>query len=597
MSQTVPVSGAASGAARRLATPFGFALLLALGMFAVQAVSGFPRLTDANGDNDSLLRLVQVRDLMAGQGWFDLTQLRLGPDGLLMHWSRLVDLPIALLIGLFGLLPAPPQMAEWAAMVAWPFLLLIAALWFLIRAAVRLGGDEAMLPAGILGAIAMYHLGLFAAGTLDHHNVQLVLVLAVLALLAGQPTLRAGLAAGLAAALMLAVGMETLPLLAAAGVVVALRFWWAGRSEAPFAAGFGLGLGGTALLILAATVRPSQWLAPACDAFSIAQAASAAVAGLGLAAAALAPLPATRAARTLSLAGIGLAVVGLAVIFFPACLADPYAGLDPRLQRYWLRAVTEAQPFLSVLRSNQAQAAAFYVTPLIGLGACAWMLRRRGASRALVAAASLLAAAFLLSLWQVRGGNFSVPLAAVPLAAWIAGYRQLAAGRPSAKTSLAMVGAWLVSVNVAWGLLAALTIDGGADEQAARGEQCTAAADFAPLAALPPSTVLAVSNIGSPILAYTPHRVLAGPYHRNVAGNLLVLDAMMGDAEAAHAIVRDRRIAYVAHCPGDPESALLAEWAPGGFIDGLGKGIVPEWLEPVPAPAGTPLRLYRVVKG
>jgi len=591
MSQTMAASEAASP---RRATPFGFALLLALGAFAVQAATGFPRLTDAGGDNDSLLRLVQVRDLMAGQGWFDLTQMRLGPDGLPMHWSRLVDLPIAILIGLLGLLPMPAQMAEWAAMVVWPFLLLVAALWFLIRAAIALGGEDAMMPAGILGVIAMYHVGLFAAGTLDHHNVQLVLALAVLALLAGEPTLRAGLAAGIAAALMLAVGMETLPLLAMSGIVVALRFWWAGRAEAPFAAGFGMGLGATALLVLAATVPPSQWFAPACDAFSIAQAASAAVAGLGLAAAALTSLSSSRATRSLALAALGLSVGALAVTFFPGCLADPYAGLDPRLQRYWLRAVTEAQPFWSVVRSNRAQAAAFYITPAIGLSICAWMLFRHGASRALVAAGALLAAAFLLSLWQVRGGNFAVPLAVVPLAAWIAGYRRRATMRPSAGASLAMVCAWLVSVNVAWGMLAAVTVDRGKAAEATSGEQCTGAAAFATLAALPPSTVLAVSNLGSPILAYTGHRVLAGPYHRNVAGNLTVLDAMMGDAGAARAIVRDRNIAYVAHCPADPESALLAEWAPGGFIDGLQKGIVPEWLEAIPQATGAPLLLYRV---
>src|SRR5690606_522037 len=113
---------------------------------------------------DSLLRLVQVRDLLAGQSWFDLTQVRLGPEGLLMHWSRLVDLPIAILVRLFGLLPIPQQSAETAAMVVWPFLLLVAALYFLIRAAVRLGGAAAMLPAGILGVVALHQVGLFAAG-------------------------------------------------------------------------------------------------------------------------------------------------------------------------------------------------------------------------------------------------------------------------------------------------------------------------------------------------------------------------------------------------------------------------------------------------
>ncbi len=48
---------------------------------------------------DDAMRLVQVRDLLAGQNWFDLTQHRLSPPaGVTMHWSRLIDLPLAALI-------------------------------------------------------------------------------------------------------------------------------------------------------------------------------------------------------------------------------------------------------------------------------------------------------------------------------------------------------------------------------------------------------------------------------------------------------------------------------------------------------------------
>jgi uncharacterized RDD family membrane protein YckC len=50
-------------------------------------------------DPDDALRMVQVRDLLAGQGWFDLHQYRVAPpDGIVMHWSRLVDAPIAAVI-------------------------------------------------------------------------------------------------------------------------------------------------------------------------------------------------------------------------------------------------------------------------------------------------------------------------------------------------------------------------------------------------------------------------------------------------------------------------------------------------------------------
>ena len=66
-------------------------------------------------DTDSQMRLAQVRDLLHGQSWFDTTQWRMNvPFGLPMHWSRLVDGPIALLVLLGG---------EAFALAAWPLLL------------------------------------------------------------------------------------------------------------------------------------------------------------------------------------------------------------------------------------------------------------------------------------------------------------------------------------------------------------------------------------------------------------------------------------------------------------------------------------------
>lgn len=43
-------------------------------------------------DTDDNLRIMQVRALLAGQGWFDLRQYRLDPPlGANIHWSRLVE--------------------------------------------------------------------------------------------------------------------------------------------------------------------------------------------------------------------------------------------------------------------------------------------------------------------------------------------------------------------------------------------------------------------------------------------------------------------------------------------------------------------------
>src|ERR1700722_20823990 len=47
---------------------------------------------------DDAMRLVEVRDLIGGQGWFDLFQYRLDPPGTSMHWSRLIYAPLAAVI-------------------------------------------------------------------------------------------------------------------------------------------------------------------------------------------------------------------------------------------------------------------------------------------------------------------------------------------------------------------------------------------------------------------------------------------------------------------------------------------------------------------
>ena len=53
----------------------------------------------ALGDTDDNLRMSQVRALLNGQDWYDLRQYKLNPpEGANVHWSRIVDLPIAGLI-------------------------------------------------------------------------------------------------------------------------------------------------------------------------------------------------------------------------------------------------------------------------------------------------------------------------------------------------------------------------------------------------------------------------------------------------------------------------------------------------------------------
>ena len=574
------------------------ALAATLAFAAFHALRGFPSLADSNGDNDSLLRLVQVRDLIAGQGWFDPTQYRMGLEGgFPMHWSRLVDLPIALLVATLG---------ETAARVVWPLLLLGVSLFLVIRTARLLAGPDAFLPAVVTGLLSLHFVNVFRPGAIDHHNAQLALVLlAAYALAAAWRTgasapARGGAVGGLAAALMLAIGMEAAPYVAVACAITAAAYLGGTDQGNRIARGFGLSFAAAGVAAFLATIPARQWLAVQCDALSLPQGSLAVLGGAGLALIATVPmLNRSLPVRLAASAALAAIVAGLAVTAFPQCLGDPFVDLDPVLRRYWLSAVSEAQSVAALWRAaDYGTLVGYYATPLLALGVMAVRFARgRLAPEALVVGA-FLAAAVMVSFWQVRGGVFSVPLASIVLATWIAGARVRAQADRRAGPQLAMVGCWLVSINLVWvaAVLALLPGDDAAAETAAgpAASACYRLSDYDGLAALPPGTVLTVSNLGSSILHQTPHRVLNGPYHRNNAGNRAALDMLMGSEDEAQGAMRAHGIDYVLVCPGNSETDALVGWAPDGFLARLLRQPPPAWLEEVGAGDDHPLRVYRL---
>jgi hypothetical protein len=94
-------STAASGvpAARRSAAdPKIMILMLCAAVALALAAPGIKSGVFDAMSTDDAMRLAEVNDLIAGQGWFDLMQHRLDPPGSPMHWSRVIDAPLAALI-------------------------------------------------------------------------------------------------------------------------------------------------------------------------------------------------------------------------------------------------------------------------------------------------------------------------------------------------------------------------------------------------------------------------------------------------------------------------------------------------------------------
>jgi hypothetical protein len=116
-----------------------------------------------------------------------------------------------------------------------------------------------------------------------------------------------------------------------------------------------------------------------------------------------------------------------------------------------------------------------------------------------------------------------------------------------------------------------------------------------PVAQVPRGQVLTFVDLGPRLITVTHHDAVAGPYHRNGDDIIDVMRAFRGTAESARATIERRGIDYVLICPGLSESTIYASQARQGFYMQLVRGTVPAWLQPVPLPAKSPYRMWRVV--
>ncbi len=551
---------------------------------------------------DDAMRLVEARDFLAGQGWFDLTQYRLSPpDGVAMHWSRLIDLPIAALIRT-GEFLLPSALAERVATVVWPVTLLLVFLAGIARLARELAGDAAARLALIFAALLAPVMQHFRPGAIDHHNAQLVLLVWSLALAArAQP--RDAALAGAFAAFSLAIGQEMAPALAALAGAIALRWIVRGEEAKPATTAFSLAFAGGTLALFAATVPPAHYAVPACDALSIVQVAAAGLGGGGLAL-----LTALRGmnslGRRLAAAAILGALIAATLAFaFPACLGDPYADLDSRLSDVWLSNVSEARSILTLLRDLPQEVLPYYglIAAALVLGLVRLVRERDDLRWSWIACLAVLAVLAAIALWQVRGAAAANALAAALVPAALV--RALPA--PDGRALFLGLGRAALIAAALLNPLALIAIGAAAARgvEIATGAQrptviadgpgtCRRAADYAPLARLPRGLVLAFIDAGPFLLMETAHSVLAAPYHRNVKGNAAMLDVFLAAPDEAPARLAALGVDYVAFCPGAPERYNYVRSAPAGLAAALARGEAPAFLERI-ALDGTDLAVYR----
>ena len=520
--------------------------LFAFAIWAVfTALALWLTLAGVSLDTDSAMRLAQVRDLMHGQGWFDTVQHRMNvPFGLPMHWSRLVDAPLALLM----------MVSEPFALRAWPLILFLPVLLLLSRIAFALGGKAASVTVLLLALLCTEIYGPFSPGDIDHHGLQLVLMLAaLLGVVEQRPIFTAA-----AVALGLGVGLESLPYALVA--ILAAALWL--RDDNGKARRFGIALAGLALLLLITTTASAYRAAPACDSYSLFYAVLLTAGGAGVTG-----ISCLRRHRLAAFAALAVALLVLAALLNPVCLAGPYAGMSAQMKAIFLSRINEAKPVWAFFELAPSQVVGGYGYAVFALVMC--FFASPGRARTIVIA--FAAVALLVTTLQFRAEPFAILFALPGLAAALV---RLLLGR----SIVALAAGILVSSSGAFTLAGAFAE--GQDRVAQRvmkfhaQEACGEEKAMALLKTLPPGRVAGFVDQGPAILAYTPHGAIAGPYHRDADG-IVDTYAIFTGAHPQEVLAR-RGINYLMTCRAAPDWDFYR--ARGGLMAQLAAGHVPQWL-------------------
>lgn len=571
-------------------------LFLWLLICAYLIFSSWTEITTLSGwDPDDQLRLAQLRDFLNGQSWFDTTQYRMNaPDGAPMHWSRLIELPLAFFVLLLRPLFGQP-VAEMIAGTAVPLLLLGGITYMLSRIATVIASREAGFAATLITLSSGALLLQLRPMRIDHHGWQIAMAVLSLWTIYWAEARKAGLVLGLALAVWLHISLEGAPMTAAFFLFLGWRWVKDAREGQRLfwtVASFAM----ASMLLFFGTQARGLAAATFCDTISPPH-----LAAIGLATVVM--LSAIRFApdeRKWRLSATGMAgIASLAVLFInaPQCIGGAFGNMDPVVREYWYAKVSEGLPIW-----HQPWRTAANLSAGLLCGAICWITlyinAKHEARHKLGAPGFFLFYGLLLSILVTRtisvASAYAIPVAGIFIASLFQQYRQ-------SKTPVRRVGlvALMLIVLVPGAAISSLirAIPLAADGKTARSEKindaCESAASVRALSALPKGQFIAPFDMGPTILAQTSHMVLASSHHRNERAMHDHIDIFRSPPDVSRRLMAARGINYLAACPQEAELGFYAKKDPKGLWAQISKSNVADWLEPLPD-VGRGIKVWRV---
>ena len=548
--------------------------------------------TRSGWDPDDQLRLVQLRDFLGGQSWFDTTQYRMNmPEGAPMHWSRLIELPLALVVLLATPLLGAAR-AETVAGVIVPMFCLGGIAFLLAQVAGKIAGRPAAITACFLALIAPAMLIQLRPMRIDHHGWQIFCAALGFATLYWDNARKAGLVLGAALAVWVHISLEGAPMTAAFFLFLGWR-WIMDRGEAQrlfwtlcsFAPG--------SLALFFSTQLAGFSAAEFCDTISPAH-IWAILGATAILLPALQANPQSRLPRAGWTVLAGAAALVLLFWLIPQCNAGAFGGLDPIVRSYWYANIHEGLP----VWEQTLQVAVSLVTPLIvaliAFGVSIQLVAREK-RRELATTGFFLIYSSLLSVLVFRTVSVATAFTIVPIAICLSAAFQAYRTEPRLLLRLSLVpGAIaLLASGIIAGAVVASVQSRTSEKPVAYTASCESITSVASLAQLPKANIVAPLNMGPAILMTTKHSVLASNYHRNQSALRDQIDLFRLPPEKAKLIIDRRAITHLVSCLGEAEMAQYLKRAPDGLWALIDAGKAPSWLE-YQGTMGSGLKVWRV---
>lgn len=575
-------------------------LIFGIWLFAAIAIAFISRdaiLAWKMGDPDDQMRILQVRDWVAGQSWWDITQYRMNaPAGGDMHWSRLVDVPLAFFILL--LTPVVGQaIAEQASASIVPLLTLGVALWFYALGARRLLGAAVAVAATVLVITIVPFTTQMLPMRIDHHGWQIVCFAAAMwALFDRQAKIWPAIVLGLSCALWIEISVEGLPFAALMLGLSALGWVFpqlvldseSRRLQFPVA------LASTAIGTVAFFSITESWTSDNfCDALSpVHIGALSAMAAVVVTAALLEKKGAifgTVYFRLIACATAAIGGVAVLLSLAPQCAGDAFAGLDPLVRDYWFSRVPEGLPLWAVQLDFAIQQYAYMLAGCLALAMVA-LFNKQLSTADKIQTAMLFLGTCIIGAFVSRTAVYAMMVANILLAASLV-YLFVAADNYKnvfPRMALRIAAIFLAMPNLSAQFVlnkvhaAQVKADPVSEKLHAQFEKqallCQKSSAAAALNRLPTSAFMAGLDTNPAIMQFTHHTVVASGHHRNQGAMADVIRTFVGSQDEAERIIDARNIRYLVTCEGSFELALYHQKAPNGFLAQLRRGDVPEWL-------------------